>query len=461
MTCRRENFQIIPTDGDCNGKIYQNTGFALNPLGSSEILYYKNRTPVFAYNNTIPPPDGPVKEIIQIKMDSLQGRALIGFAISGLALTLVASVVITISRNKAAVRRASATFLMLCTIGYLLSYATNLLYFDTPTVLKCKMRVWFYAGSFSIVTSSLISKNSRICLIYGSRKLLKKFLVKDWLWIGFFSLLVFGEMIVLELWSKYANIRIVSRSTAYSLEYMCEMKSKWEFVIILYNLLLLFGLFAVTYASRNIQQTHSEFTLLLLISILASFGGIVIFAMTGSEVFNISFTVWIITTVPLLTQFAPIILQLYMSFKYREWIEKLESGSARKVVDAPSAIERRKTMKTLRPLSMGKFATSYPAAISIRNRFGFDSEWLRGQLYVGTISGNNEKKEMYFLFEQADFQRPLAFRPKRRDGIIIIARTLEANGHEQIILDTYQGFLVIDFLKENVLSDFENGIKTG
>ncbi|KAJ3012394.1 UNVERIFIED_CONTAM: hypothetical protein HDU68_001234 [Siphonaria sp. JEL0065] len=109
------------------------------------------------------------------------------------------------------------------------------------------------------------------------------------------------------------------------------MSSTLGYVLWGYNVLLYLLLCAVTYKTRNIPSTHSEFGSLCVLSVLIPLGGLIVFSMSGTEAdpvgyFRIALTVWILTIGPLLLQLGPIFLRLYVISQTNTWIEKIRKG---------------------------------------------------------------------------------------------------------------------------------------
>ncbi|KAI9349158.1 hypothetical protein BDR26DRAFT_891964 [Obelidium mucronatum] len=134
--------------------------------------------------------------------------------------------------------------------------------------------------SLPLVIAPFILKNARLCIIYASRTIIKKERLKDQRWLSFVAFVVAGEIILLTFWTGFAELKIMSEVLSENkIQYICkEGNGIPGYLLWSYNGCLLGALLAVTYAARNMDARHSEFSFLLIVSVsVVIAGGLVIF----------------------------------------------------------------------------------------------------------------------------------------------------------------------------------------
>ncbi|KAI9336310.1 periplasmic binding protein-like I [Obelidium mucronatum] len=144
--------------------------FALTDPSVTKIMQWKRYQPTFYNGSSIPPPDGPIYTHISIDPNSRSGMMLKVFSASGISLAILFSLVVLIFRNKPAIRSGSVVFLIIMALGTIPSHASHLFYIGIPTAFRCQARLWLQLASYALCLGSILSKNSRVLLIYSAKK---------------------------------------------------------------------------------------------------------------------------------------------------------------------------------------------------------------------------------------------------------------------------------------------------
>ncbi|KAI9349159.1 periplasmic binding protein-like I [Obelidium mucronatum] len=460
--------------------------------------------PIFYSNTSIPPPDGPIYETLTLLRESPSGKTLTAFFVVGFVFVLIFWFVLAFFRSKPCVRTASVTFLSTTSIGYALSYSTNLMYFGIPSVAQCKTRVWIEVTAFAIVIGSLILKNARICMIFASKTIIPKWMINDTLWLVGLVGIVGIQQILMASWNSLSQLTILSTTTATTIQYNCAPKNPiMGYITWGLNAVLYAALIGVTYMSRNLESAHSEFQLLLVVCLIIPLGSLVISSIDDSTSMRPALIVWLVTTIPLLMQLVPILLQLYVSSRSDTWMNRWKNGSfqiASKIsAEKPSPKKAQssssisdlggtammlKSVKTDHDTSgsssllsanpkrktgtvgiggvvgvkkvSGKMIVSHLVIVSVSNAIGFQSEWIAGSIAIHSFTTNKAgDKANYLLFipkgigkDSVEFQ-PMAFRPKP-------TAVFPQNNPMRLVLDTFQGRVYFDFTKEEAAAAFSS-----
>ncbi|KAI9349160.1 periplasmic binding protein-like I [Obelidium mucronatum] len=318
--------------GDTSLRVFSKTDSLVTKL-----ITVLNRTAIFGNNGTIPPLDGPIYETIFLSQDSPEAATITSFFISGITLTTLFMLTIILFRTKPAVKVASATFLFTTTIGYGLSFTSNLFYFGIPTPGQCVARVWLQGTAFAFVVGSVGAKNARLSLIFNSRKMMPKWMLRDESWLVVVTGIVGLEQILLAIWASFSNVTVSTATLKQTITYKVTITQPLSgYFVWGYNILLYVALVGVTYRTRNIPPAHSEFSFLAVLCVIIPLGGLIVTSVSSSGggsstadpliYFRTALMIWVVTIIPVLLQLLPILVSLYIGFLSEAWMEKFRNG---------------------------------------------------------------------------------------------------------------------------------------
>ncbi|KAI9345229.1 periplasmic binding protein-like I [Obelidium mucronatum] len=307
------------------------TWFSFTNPDITQLTPLVNRTVTFFSNGSVPPLDRTVFNIIEITRSDALGKFILALFEIGVILSSIFAVLVIAVRKRPLVKSSNAIFLVASICGCAFSYSSDLFYFDAISIPKYTTRVWLQGTAFSIIIGSQITRNARVHLVYQSKHRLQKHILGDPLWLGLLFLIVLFEGAFLTLWSFYSNPHIHATtilSSEKTIMYACtERNASIRYTLYGYNFLLYLTHMGITIVSRNVPAIHSEFTLLLVTNALVALGGIISIALSSSSHssssaknttisidplldFKIACIGWMITTLILLLQMLPIILDV-------------------------------------------------------------------------------------------------------------------------------------------------------
>ncbi|KAI8607486.1 periplasmic binding protein-like I, partial [Chytriomyces sp. MP71] len=273
------------TDANSTKFTYSTTSGTMNdgtPLATA---------PVFFDGSSVPPADGPIYSSSMIA-EGTSGRTLLLVLFSvGIILSFSFLIMIYYYRNHVAIIAGSIPFLTLMALGAVPSYASTFTYFDTPTTFKCYSRKWLQLLSFVIMCSCLILKNLRLAMIFSALAPLnpRTTSIYNWMWPIVFLVLI--ELVFLGMWTLYSRMTVATTVTGTQVNVVCVYGSnqgyKLGLGLWLYNILLLLGLYYATYRSQVVRSSHSEFPLLVIVSIGLFFGALLLVStQTADDIVN-------------------------------------------------------------------------------------------------------------------------------------------------------------------------------
>ncbi|KAI9333588.1 hypothetical protein BDR26DRAFT_898404 [Obelidium mucronatum] len=180
-----------------------------------------------------------------------------------------------------------------------------------------------------------------------------KYLLHNEIWVAMFMCLFVIELALLGAWTTLSKAAVIKTDLSGNVSiYQCQFtetvvgKIMWS-----YNCILIVGLVTVTYMSRKISSEHSEFSLLLIISVCITVSALLIGNLDKSELdyeIKSAALVYINTTAPLIMQAIPrifVLLQTEVIPGYESKTEHFDNeGQPRlikqKIVDRCTAVKK-------------------------------------------------------------------------------------------------------------------------
>ncbi|ORY46595.1 hypothetical protein BCR33DRAFT_131814 [Rhizoclosmatium globosum] len=293
--------------------------FAYTDMALSRLFKVNGTPPMFFDGTATPPLDGTIilTEKI-ISQSSVYGKLLLSLAIVGLSMVVLFLIVLVVAQTMPLFHTTSIPFLTTLTIGTALSFISNFMYFGVESVGNCEMRIWFQVTAFSLIVGSIICRNTKVIFVYNSSQRLKKWTVNDSTWMIPLLGIVIIEQILLVVWFRLSNVSIKSLVTNDSIQYACACGFYGPtYALVVFNSVLVVSLFSIAYYTVDVPVVNSEFTLILIFSIMTCIFVILAlimnqsFASETTKQFNIAILIWILTISPLSMQFIPRALEMY------------------------------------------------------------------------------------------------------------------------------------------------------
>ncbi|KAJ3317322.1 hypothetical protein HDU76_001230 [Blyttiomyces sp. JEL0837] len=141
------------------------TAFGVTDLNGSEYFTLQN-TPVFYGGGSIPPPDGPIPDRLEILANSTMGIVLYILGAIGLLFTLTALLFVIQNRAKRNIRGMSPVFTILFLAGSALAYTS--LFFNVGPVETsgCLRKTWLLVMALPLTYGVSVVKNFRVYAIF-------------------------------------------------------------------------------------------------------------------------------------------------------------------------------------------------------------------------------------------------------------------------------------------------------
>ncbi|KAI8613987.1 periplasmic binding protein-like I [Chytriomyces sp. MP71] len=465
---------ILTSHGDClsSAAIYyfdgtgDSTGvaFGYTNLDMTKILYFNGSRPKFFDGSSIPPSDG-AGFITTMRFSSPQVAFLWFFCGAGILVFSAFVALVGFCWKEEAVRSGSPRFLVILAIGGLLSFVGNILYIVPPSISFCQARVWLQLTSYSIMVGAAVTKNWRLQRVFNAKVKLKRGARLEWIWLGILFAIVLLEQLLLILWVRFTKLRVITKLVSATQTYQaCVAQSNnWEYAFWVYNGLLWLGLIQVTYTTKNVGPTHSEFSILLLSSVLITLGAILLPSRDELEAnINAAFLqaviVWVGTIVPISMQMAQRGLGIYQevfggtannvyndikeAWRPSEQATTKRQTSLHPTSRNPSQVQRTSIDRT-KEINLAFGIVTYDVACQLHQTYWYH-RWQRGVVAVMSVGAN---KYIQFLPRRRDVASPSVayiFSPQRT-----AVQLVELN-ENTLEVKVKAGKLILEFLDQNM-----------
>ncbi|KAI9354125.1 periplasmic binding protein-like I [Zopfochytrium polystomum] len=222
--------------------------------------FMQYRPQIFYGGSTIPPPDGTVHLIWFLNSpSSVHGiLSIIAATVGVAACALSAAMAIRFRRDRIFVS-TSALFAVVQAAGLGLVTASGLFSALTFTPLKCKARLWFQLGGFSLLMASALVKNTKVYFLLNPER---RFKMNSTLEAALFGTIVLIEAALLLGWSFAQDARPAMLETLESVVEICLSSPISQFpgktLLYVYNCLLLMGAFQATRTARWNERRYTD-----------------------------------------------------------------------------------------------------------------------------------------------------------------------------------------------------------
>ncbi|ORY46581.1 hypothetical protein BCR33DRAFT_131512 [Rhizoclosmatium globosum] len=319
-----------------------------------------------------------------------------------------------------------------------------------------------------MVSSSLLIKNLRVWMIYSGSKYTKS-QMSDRTWMVPMVAVVVLHQILIAIWLGLSSISVTKRyisiqtegdiATDYMIQYSYECESRPAFYVYCaiwgYSAMLAIGIVILTFNSQKIASSHSEFGLLLGLSVMLPICTLLIYDSDGSgstalNDFRQVAIIWFMTSFPLFMQFYPKAVLIYQTEIDSSWFQKFSETASNNRRQKSSHSSELKNKTKIVPYVSGintsaKFVPSFDVLYLERTQLGV-KRWYRGVLSLVKVV-----KKPHLLFASSsgcEYDIALAHSLCQKTSVEKAECKVTGDGHNLLRVEVLiqKRFVLIDFL---------------